>query len=245
MQTVNIDFYRDPNPVVNDAYDRLMAKIPLIKAKTGSNLFTISGCEPGVGATTIAISISVSLSSSNWRTLLVDSDIRKDPHTKRLSQGIRCGLADYLMQQADLADIVCSTNIDKLHYISCGTLTENPVTLLNSSCLDKFIEEVASKYDYVIFDSPSLNATVDAAIIASKASGAILVAGHLQTKKGKVQSAVQEIERTGASVLGIVLNNIGRKEYKRYVENYDYFSRTNVSRRERKINKNKKHPSTN
>ena len=223
MQTVNIEFYQDKNPLVNDAYDRLISKIPLLKQTQGYSLFTVTGCEPGVGSTTIAISIAVSMAKSGWKTLLVDADIRKGADKKRLSADVERGLSEYLSGAAALQDVICETNVTALHYIACGTESDSPVTLLNSEALSIFMKFVAEQYDYVIFDSPSLNTTIDAAIIASKTSGAILVAGYMQTKKAKIEVALRELEQTGANLIGIVLNNVSKKDYRRYIENFDYF----------------------
>ena len=225
METVNIDFYRDNNPVVNDSYDRLISKIPLLKQSHGYNLFTITGCEPNVGTTTIAISIAVSLASSGWKTLLVDADVRKGASEKRLSSEAPKGFSDYLKEDIGLSEVLCDTNIGGLCYLSCGSESENPLVLLNSERMNRFIEGVSQNFDYVIFDSSSLNTTVDAAVMTSKTSGAILVVGYMQTRRKEIEVAIRELEQTGGNVIGIVLNKVGKKDYRRYIENYDYFTR--------------------
>ena len=235
MQKVEIDFYKDSNPVINDAYDRLISRIPLLKQNSGNGLFTVTGCEPGVGSTTIAISIAVSLACSGWKTLLVDADMRKGPKQKRLSAEVQMGLSDCLEGKAGFTEVTCETNIEHLYYLSCGGETASPVVLLNSTNMDKFIALISESYDYVIFDSSSLNTTIDAAIISAKTSGAILVAEYMQTKRMKIEMAIRELEQTGAGVIGIVLNNVAKKDYKRYIENYDYFE----------ANKRRKKPKSN
>ena len=231
MQSVNIEFYRDKNPIVNDAYDRLVSKIPRLKQMQGYNLFTVTGCEPGVGSTTIAISLAVSLANSGWSTLLVDADIRKSAEKKRLSAEVKLGISEYLSGSLELNDVVCKTNFAELHYLACGTEAESPVTLLNSDRLDYFMKLVSEKYDYVIFDSPALNTTIDAAIIASKTSGAILVAEYMQTKQAKIEVALRELEQIGGTLVGIVLNNVARKDYRKYIENFDYFTKMKKKRK--------------
>jgi capsular exopolysaccharide synthesis family protein len=223
MTTINIDFYRDSSRAVNDAYDRLIAKIPLLKQKLGYRMFTVTGCEPGVGATTIAISLAVSLAGSGWKTLLLDADIRKGPAGKRLSSAGQAGLSELLKGEAEPPSAICKTNIEHLHYLPCGGETENPIVLFNSENMSKLMRMLSDQYDYVILDSPSLNTTVDAAVIASKTSGAILVAEHMHTKKSIIEVAMREMEQTGAAVIGIVLNRVSKKDYRRYIENYDYF----------------------
>ena len=241
MQRIHIDLYRDSNVFVTDAYDRLISKIPVMKETKGYKLFTISGCAPEVGTTTIAINIATSLALSGRATLLVDADIRKGLAAKRLNQDLECGMSDYLLGKVECSDAICSTNIEKLSYLACGKENGNPVMLFNSAQFDSFIEMVSSMYDYVIFDSPTLNAAVDAGIIAEKTSGVILVAGYMQTKMAQIRAAKQELEQLNANIIGILLNNVPRKKYKRYVGNYDYFAGTDFSKRaKRRVPKKEK-----
>lgn len=223
MQTININFYREKNPVVSDAYDRLISKIPLMKKEKGYALFTVTGCEPAVGSTTIAISIAVALAGFGCSALLVDADMRKRAYKKRLSAESVFGLSDVLTGEVAFSDALCETNINQLYYLACGKDSENPVSLLNSERMNELIDRVSDQFEYVIFDSPALNTTIDAAVITAKTSGAILVAGYMQSKKAKIEVAARELEQTGGNLIGIVLNNVAKKDYKRYIENYDYF----------------------
>jgi len=229
MNKIHLDVYSHDNVVFNDAYDRLISKLPMMKDTKGYNVFTISGCEPGVGATAISINISVSLANSNWKTLLVDADMRKSHSMKRLSSDADIGLSDFLSGKASFDDVICLTNIDNLHFMSSGEFSENPVTLLNSERFQEVIRLIGEQYAYVIFDSPALNTTVDASIIAPKTSGVVLVAEYKKTRISKIRSAKEELSQGGANVIGIVLNNVAKKDYKRYVENYDYFSKEKFS----------------
>ncbi len=236
MQNVNLNFYKERNLVLNDAYDRLISKIPHFKKKYGYKAFTVTGVEPGVGATTIAVNIAVAMANSGWKTLLIDADVRKSPSSKRLNDVKILGFSDYLTGIEDYSEVISVTNIDNLHFLPCGTPLENPTTLFNSHLFDTFLADVARDYDYLIFDSSALSTTIDSAVLSSKTSGAILVAAFNSTKKHKIELAVNELEHTDANVLGIVLNNVSKKSYKRYVENYDYF--INAKRNKKRRDKN-------
>lgn len=237
MQQIHLAVYENANTIVTDAYDRFIAKIPMMRKSNGYSLYTISACEPGAGATTISINISVALANAGWKTLLVDGDIRKSPTEKRLSAEASHGLSDYLNGEKSFDEAVCETNIDNLSYLSCGSPVSNPVKLFNSAQFDQFVNMAGGMYDYVIFDSPSLNAAVDASIIASKTSGVILVAGYKRTHMGRIRSARQEIEHAGANLIGIVMNSVPKQDYKKYIKNYDYFASKRYARKPQKAAK--------
>ncbi len=234
MQHANINFYREKNPILNDAYDRLISRIPILKKERGNQLFTVTGCEPGVGTTTIAISMAVSMANAGWKTLLVDADVRKLLNKKRLSEESLLGLSDYLSGHEKLEDVISTTNIENMHYVASGTPSENPVALLNSQYLDVFADYTKQHYDFVFFDSPSLNTTIDAAILAAKTSGAIIIAGYHKTKKSTIEVALRELDQTGANLIGIVLNSVSKKDYRRHIGNYDYFFKSAQNKNSKK-----------
>jgi capsular exopolysaccharide synthesis family protein len=222
-QDISPELYRNKNSIVNDAYDRLVAGIHLFKKKEGYSTFTITGCKPEAGATTIAISLSISMAASGHRTLLIDTDMRKRSNHKRLNQKIDTGLSDYLAGTATLSDITCSTNIDNLYYIACGGARTNKVELLCSDKFEALLTSLKDSFDAVVFDSPSLNAVVDASIIASKTDSVILVAEQFKTTISQIKAAKRELDNVGANLLGVILNKVNRSEYKRYLKHYDYF----------------------
>ena len=234
MQQIQIDLYENQNVFVTDAYDRFAAKLSMTKKTSGENLFTISGCSPGVGTTTIAINTAISLALAKRKVLLVDADMRKNSYIKRLNLGLQYGLSDYLMEAASYDDVVCTTNFEYLEYISCGSKLNNPVMLLNSPKFDEFLAFANENYDYVIFDSPTLNATVDAGVLASKTFGVILVAGYMQTRTNQISAAKKELDQLNANIMGIILNNIHKKRYKRYVEYYNHFSKAEKKNKSKK-----------
>jgi len=223
LQQLLKDIYIEKNTFMIDAFDRFAAKLSNFKNNNGCNLFTISGCEPGVGTTTVAINTSIALAMGKRRVLLVDSDMRKHSINKRLNQNILLGLSDYLMDMADYNNTALSTNIEYLDYMPCGGMLENPVMLLSSYTFDDFILFIKKHYEYVVFDSPTLNATVDAGILASKTDGIILVAGYKRTRTDQIRAAKKELGQLNANIIGVLFNNIPKSKYKRYVKYYNHY----------------------
>lgn len=215
-----LEVYRHESAVINDCYDRLMASIYLSAEKKENNMFAFLGCSPKVGTTTIAINSAVSLANSNWKTLMIDADFRKNATNKRLSSEIKQGLADYLMGKAGMNEIICETNIKSLSYISCGSAVDNPVQLICSENFQKLIKEIRHQFDYIIFDASSINTYVDAVLIAKMVDNAILIVSQNETKKKDYKSALAELEKVNATIFGVVLNKIDKDEYRNNAEIY-------------------------
>lgn len=210
------ELYKQKNPVVNDAFDRLMAGIHKYKSKENYRTYTVTGCHPGAGTTSIAISLAISMAVAGERTILVDADMRKDMKDKRLNQNINIGLSEYLSSEVTLTNIVCSTNIDNLVYIASGGFKNNNVELLCSDRFSALHTTLKEYFDVVIFDVPALTVTVDAGILAAKTDAVVLVVGQNRTKTTQIKAALRELNNVGGNFLGVVLNNVDKYEYRRY-----------------------------
>lgn len=224
-QKIQLELYRHQNSIVNDAYDRMVAGIHLHKKNSGFSTFAVTGCEPGVGATTIAISLAISMSLSGCKTVLIDTDMKKGANNKRLNQEIEYGLSHYLAGAVPIETILCTTNYENLKYITCGQVNNNALELLCSSNFDKLMTYIKENFDMAIFDSPSLNATVDTSILAAKTDSVILVAEQNKTTTKQIKASKRELDNVGANLLGIVLNHVDKNEYKSFLKHYNYFKR--------------------
>lgn len=225
-QKIHLDLYRHKNSIVNDAYDRMVAGIHLHEKNSGYSTFAVTGCEPGAGATTIAISLAISMAISGRKTVLIDTDMKKGINNKRLNQDIEFGLSHYLVGTVPAETIICETNYENLHYMTSGQINNNAVEMLCSESFDKLISYIKKNYDIAIFDSPSLNAAVDTSILAARTDAVILVAEQNRTTKTQIRAAKRELDNVGANLLGIVLNHVDKNEYKSFLRHYDYFKRT-------------------
>ena len=76
---------------------------------------------------------------------------------------------------------------------------------------------VRESYDYVLIDLPPLGSVIDAAVVAAKCDGAILViSGH------QAVEVVDQLKKCGSRILGVVRNNIHASSsgyYKKYYKN--------------------------
>lgn len=225
-----LELYRPNNDIINDAFDRLVVNIFHERKTKNSKSFVLTGCEPGVGTTTLSINIAISLAMTGAKTILIDGDLRKDTKYKRLSED-EAGFTDILMADSELEEVVCSTNFPALDYLSCGNFVDAPVGLLCSMNFDMLLENLYSKYDFIIFDLPSVNAAIDSAVLASKVDGVVLVAKQNATTITQLKNARNELNKVDAKVAGIIMNAVDKAEYKNYKKDYDYFKKKRFTKK--------------
>ena len=67
---------------------------------------------------------------------------------------------------------------------------------------------VRESYDYVLIDLPPLGSVIDAAVVAAKCDGAILVISDHQVRCHQAVEVVDQLKKCGSRILGVVRNNI-------------------------------------
>lgn len=237
---MKLDIYKNKDYKLNDAFDQTVMNIHIQREKKGYKTFTICGCEPGDGSTTVAINLAAGLASSGWKTVLVDGDMRKKNMFKRLNEEATVGLSNYLNDQVEMDEIIYETTTDMLSYIPCGDLTNNPVRLLCSAKMDEAKKALEDRFDFIIYDMPAMNAAMDANVMAVKSDACILVVASGETTKKGLEKAAKTLEAEEANLLGVIINKTDMDEYKRYRKDYDYFKKERYAENAKFAIKNKK-----
>lgn len=213
-----VDLYKCNDVILNDAFDRFVVDLHLKKQKEGYQTFALCGSESRVGTTTIAINFALSTAASGWKTVLIDADISKGVKGKRLNDQVGFGIVEYLMEECILEDIIYNTNNTLLDYIPSGIKEDDMVRLLCSTKMDELFEELKDRYDFIIFDLPAMDASVDTTIFCAKSDCAILVT-NLEASRRGLEEAKDKLKHITTKSLGVIVNEVDEKEYQNYLNN--------------------------
>lgn len=181
----------------------------------------LTSCYPNEGKSDIAFSLSLEMGKAGKRVLLVDADIRKSNFIKRYSvnQTIH-GLSQYLSGQVERQWLTYQTNFPNVDMIFAGPLAPNPSELLGDPAFGELLEEKRKEYDYIFIDTPPIGSMIDAAIVAEKSDGAVLVIESEAVSYNVAQKSLAQLERSGCKILGAVLNKVDMKKDKYYSSYY-------------------------
>lgn len=169
----------------------------------------VTSTVPGEGKSETSMNLAVSLANLNKKVLLMDMDLRKSVMIPRYAiEQVKHGMAHFLSGQCQLSEVICATNIPRMHLAVAGPVTPNPTELLSGEIFPKMLATLREVYDYIIIDSAPLGLVIDSAIIARECDGALLVVESGRAKYRQVQSVKAKIEASGCKVLGVVLNKI-------------------------------------
>jgi capsular exopolysaccharide synthesis family protein len=153
----------------------------------------------------------------------VDTDLRK-PVIHRIFECKRSpGLVNVLVEedwQQALDQTIQPTQIQHLDFLACGDVPPNPNEMLGSEKMGQVIQHLGGRYDFVLFDSPPLLSVSDAAVLAQRLDGVLLVVRGGRTPRSVLKDVAEMLRKARSEILGVVLNGI---DFKR--ERYYYYYR--------------------
>lgn len=224
MEANGFEIYDQSNLIVEEAYSFLIANLNFCNFENKLKSIAILSCNPTEGKTDIAINLSINFAKNGFKTLLVDTDLRKPVEVKRLSRKIENGLSNYITQGLILSDVIQQSSIENLYYLPCGSKVTNPSAMLSSNAFIQFIKEVSLNYDLIIFDTPPMSSVIDGYIVASKVDGALLTIKAGEVRLPKLKRVKEQLKKAHANVIGVVINRVSHEEYKKSFEAYNYFT---------------------
>ena len=180
----------------------------------------ITSCNENEGKTTITLQLAKSLSELDKRVLVIDADMRKSVMAGRnTSVEAPVGLSEVLTGLVAVKDCLYTTQCENLSIMFAGKYPPNPVELLGGPYFESLLQEARKVYDYVLIDVPPLGSVIDAAVVEAKCDGTILVISDNQVRYRQAIEVAEQLKKSGSKILGVVRNNIKKKEggyYKKY-----------------------------
>lgn len=206
-----------------EAYRVLRTNISSISLKNDiKTLSLVSPCHTD-GKTTTTINLSVSMAKAGTRLLLIDADLRKPVIYKHFSGQKIMGLTDVIAGRIDFEEAISGTENNNFHILPSGSGPSFPTEYLSSPAFDDLLDQARQQYDFVIVDTPAMGSYIDAAVIASKTDGVLIVVKHERAYYRSILRVKKQLEKVNANVLGIILNKVSKRVYNDYyITNHSY-----------------------
>lgn len=217
-----------PRSPVAEAFRSLRTNIQFASVDTPVKTLLVTSPSPEDGKSTVAVNLGVSLAQSGNRVTIIDTDLRRPQVHKRLGLPNRQGISAVLVQPKIIINgAIIRTKVNNLSALTSGALPPNPAELLGSDKMSEILSQAHEKADIIVLDAPPVLAVTDASVLAPRVDGVLLVVKPGVTKLVACKQAVEQLNRVGAKILGVVLNDISikRSSYRyAYYRGYYYDS---------------------
>jgi polysaccharide biosynthesis transport protein len=214
------------SPVV-EAYKALRTNLLFSSVDKEVKTIVITSGGPNEGKSRTAANLAIVLAQAGHPTLLVDADFRRPSQHRMFGRVRNVGLSNLIVQDMpEAALFVPDEQVKDLVILASGPTPPNPSELLGSAQMNGLLARFRKHFDYVVIDTPPVNAVTDASVLAANTDAAILVVDTNKATYTAVQHAKQALDRVGAKVLGSVMNKMkaagGRYYYYEYGYGYGY-----------------------
>jgi len=198
-----------PRSPVSEAYRTLRTNLEF--SSLDEPLKTMMVTSPGAeeGKSTTLANLAVTLAHAEKRVILVDCDLRRPAQHEIFGTSNDVGLTTMVVDEKVMRDPpLLETGVEGLQLLPSGPLPPNPSELVGSRRMGEIIKALSERADLVLFDAPPVIAVTDAAVLASRVDGVLLVIRAGATKRDHAKRAKALLDKVNAHVVGAVLNNV-------------------------------------
>ena len=179
-----------------------------------NKVLLIMSTQPGEGKSITSCSLAISNAQSHRKTLLVDFDLRRPRLAKvwniedldkehSFSHNLQNGKA------CDFNGLVMKTSVENLDVIvSLQPEGVDPASIMGSGIVPDFFAWARENYERVIIDSPPFGVVGDVMTLANIVDGVIIMCCPDRTHFRPIQSTSRNLAEAGATVLGVVVNDV-------------------------------------
>ena len=209
---VTFRFPLEDNYFINEAFNTL--SINLRFSGPDRKVITMTSCFENEGKSFAVLQLARHLCLDGKRVIVVDADMRKSTIVSKYTDlsGIK-GLSELLSEMATIDEVLYHVdNIPGMDIVFSGDYPPNPCVLLGNHRFNDLIAQFREQYDYVLIDNAPLVPVVDALLCAKASDGVVLIVNRGSVRQKVLRSVTGQIEKSGAELIGVVLNDNGKKK---------------------------------
>jgi capsular exopolysaccharide synthesis family protein len=199
----------DPTSSAAEAFRTLRTNLEFSSLDNPVKTLVVTSAGPGEGKSTTLANLAITTAQTEKKVYLVDCDLRRPSLHRLFGVANDVGLTSMIRDEA-LRDAppLQETQVPGLWLLPSGPLPPNPSELLGSKRMEEVIAKLKEQADIILFDAPPSTVVTDAAVLASKVDGVLLVFSAGRTKRDHAQKAKALMEKVNARLVGVVLNNV-------------------------------------
>ncbi len=221
---------KEPKSLASQMMWALRDKIDSFKERKKSRIISVTSMIKGEGKTTICANLALCLGLGDKKTVIVSFDLRLPEIHKKFNIDNSKGISDVLFGDKKVSEVTYRCDQYKnLYIIPSGSLTQNPMKIINSNYIDEVIDFLRKKYDYIIFDLPPVSAAAESVFLMKKSDLVVDVLKAGYSEKSFVTYMQEVALNNKIKNFGFVLNAVdkkyikilSRKENTKYIKQYE------------------------
>jgi capsular exopolysaccharide synthesis family protein len=199
--------YGDPQAPLAEAFRQLRTNVQFTDIDSAHKLILVTSPSWGEGKTTTVCNLALALAEAGTSVLIIDADLRRASVASSLSIEKRVGLTDVLVGRIPIEQAV-QPLAPALDVLPSGPLPPNPSELLCSTRMIKLIAGLRLMYEVVLIDTAPLLPVTDAAVLAPRVDGVLVLVRHGHTLGRDLRAAKDALDAVSSRIIGSVMTMV-------------------------------------
>lgn len=196
-------------PAAVEAFRNLRTTLRLESLNRPIRVLMVTSSSVGEGVTFVSRHISVGMSHSGLRVVLVDANLRQPGQHRFGGTPLAPGLDALLRGECGLEECLHATGVDNLWLLPAGSAPPNPTELLESTRMSEMLTQLKGRFDILVLDVPPAAMFADALVLALHSDAILLVVQPGVTLRDEAVRAVHALRAVPeARLLGVVANRV-------------------------------------
>lgn len=192
-----------------EAIQTLRTSILLAKPGKAPKVIMVTSPLPADGKSTTSINLAATFAQHRSRVILVDADLRLGKVGSKLGLRMERGLSEVLSGQASLDSVLQTLPaLEGVTVLVGGRRPPEPAVLLGSTEMRDLVDELANRFDLIIFDCAPVLGLSDVFHLGNLAEALLIVIRFGQSRRKAVQQARKQLNSAQLPVLGFMLNDV-------------------------------------
>jgi len=201
---------------------RTAIRLATVGAAEGS-VIMVGSSLPQEGKSTVAFNLALA-QAQVANTLLIECDIRRPTYAKRIGLSkATVGLAECLRGSVSVNDCLFRIPQSNLTCLFAGRHLEEPLELLSSGEFPRLLDQLRSRFETIIIDTPPVALVSDALALAEHSDGIVLVIRAHSTSRRLVAQSIQSFSRVSTPIIGTIVNQLDVKRARKYYGEYGVY----------------------
>lgn len=206
-----------PNSGAAEAIRNLRTSLLLANVDKNPQIILSTSSVPGEGKTTQSIALALNFAQLGESVLLIEGDIRRRVFTQYFTlPSPEKNFLSVLSGNAKLDEVIYKDSPNKFDILLGESSSVNAADLFSSDKFAAMLEDLRSKYDRIIIDTPPVLAVPDTRVIGQRADAIVYSVKWDSTSQRQVLDGLKSLETVNLRVSGLALVQINKRGMKKY-----------------------------
>lgn len=190
---------------------KITALVSGIARKNGAKKILITSFHEHEGKSTFSANLALMMAKQSAKVLLIDGDMRRPTLNKlflKPGEKLDACLGDMLKGKASMTDVIRTDKDHGIDLLLNDKEFPNSTDIVSSYYMERLLEVVSDRFDFIIIDSPPMSIMADAEVLAGLADMSILVVGYDTVPAPELNDAIDSLRDCKAEFMGCVLNDV-------------------------------------